>query len=222
MNAMFRTANATLGAVVMTMGLASYASAGCSFSDAMRAHASWLPGDGSGALLSTVYSPESDGFRSAYVNSASYNPSIVGMWKFALTAKGNVSPPGPPDGVPIDAGYATWHSDGTELMNSGRAPTTGDFCMGVWQQVGFATYKLNHFPLAWEYNPETPATGPGTGGADFVGPANLREVVTVDHAGMSYHGTFELVQYDQDKNVLADIVGIVTATRITVNSRITD
>jgi len=37
---------------------------------------------------------------------------------------------GIPDGVPLDDGYATWHSDGTEIMNSGRVPKTGSF---VWE-----------------------------------------------------------------------------------------
>ena len=148
----------------------------------------------------------------------SANPAgIVGLWQFTFVAKGN-DPPGPPDGATVDAGYVTWHSDGTELMNSGRAPTTGDFCMGVWKQVGRSTFKLNHFALAWAWDPVTPATGPGTGGADFVGPANIREEVTLDRSGNSYQGTFTLVQYAADgKTVLATVTGTITATRITVD-----
>lgn len=142
---------------------------------------------------------------------------IVGLWQFTFVAKGN-TPPGPPDGATVDAGYVTWHSDGTELMNSGRAPTTGDFCMGVWKQVGRSTYELNHFALAWAWDPSTSATGPGTGGADFVGPANIREEVTLDRSRNSYQGTFTLVQYASDgKTVLATVTGTVTATRITAD-----
>jgi len=208
MNSMLRKVNVTLGVAAVATGLAGYANAGCSSAAVLPS--SWqqsLDGRGEGQLVPAVLQ----------VNESS---SIVGMWQFKFTAKGNVSPPGPPDGAPIDSGYVTWHSDGTELMNSGRAPTTGEFCMGVWQQVGPATYKLNHFALAWDFDAEAPVTGPGTGGADFVGPANIRETVTLDRGGMSYHGTFELVQYDQDKNVLADIIGTVTATRVTVSTRI--
>jgi hypothetical protein len=29
----------------------------------------------------------------------------------------------------IDAGFAQWHSDGTEIMNS-HAPATSNFCLG--------------------------------------------------------------------------------------------
>ncbi|MGH9494496.1 MAG: hypothetical protein ACRD3B_05815 [Candidatus Sulfotelmatobacter sp.] len=144
-------------------------------------------------------------------------PAIVGLWHFTFTAEGN-EPPGPPDGAIVDSGYATWHSDGTELMNSGRAPTTGNFCMGAWKQVGRSTYKLNHFALAWAWDPVTHDTGPGTGGADFVGPANIREVITVDHSGNHYQGTFTLVQFAPDgKTVLATVTGTVYATRITAD-----
>ncbi len=101
-------------------------------------------------------------------------------------------------------------------MNSGRAPTTGDFCMGVWKQTGRSTYKLNHFALAWAFDAGTSPTGPGIGGADFVGPANIREEITLDERGNSYHGNFTLTQYEPDgTTIIATISGTVTATRIT-------
>src|SRR5262249_45668976 len=64
--------------------------------------------------------------------------SIVGLWQFSLVSTITTDLP---DGTQIhpgdtvDAGYVTWHSDGTELMNSGRPPMTGSFCMGVWKQT---------------------------------------------------------------------------------------
>lgn len=141
----------------------------------------------------------------------SNQPAIVGLWKFAFTAT-------TPFSGPFDAGYVQWHSDGTELMNSGRAPTTGSFCMGVWKQTGHSTYKLNHFALAWAFDASTPSTGPGTGGADFVGPVNIREEIIVDHSGNGYHGNFILIQYEPDgTTVAATITGTVTATRITAD-----
>lgn len=136
---------------------------------------------------------------------------IVGLWKFSFTATS-------PFVGPFDAGYVQWHSDGTELMNSGRAPTTGDFCMGVWKQIGPSTYKLNHFGLSWAFDANAPVTGPGTGGATFIGPANIREQVTVDRSGNSYEGTFTVVQYEPDGvTVVATVTGTVTATRITAD-----
>src|SRR4029077_12448882 len=82
-----------------------------------------------------VVSPQS--WRGAEFGSASLllvseqdsNDPIVGFWKVAFTSKGNE--PNIPDGAPIDSGFVQWHSDGTEIMNSGRPPQNGDFCLGV-------------------------------------------------------------------------------------------
>ena len=129
---------------------------------------------------------------------------IVGMWKFTFTSKGTK---GIPDGAPIDAGYVTWHADGTELMNSGREPKTGSFCMGVWKQVGADTYKLNHFALSWDDS-----------GTVLVGPTNIRETVKLDRAANAYTGNFTLDQFSTDgTTVLAHIVGTISASRITVD-----
>ena len=46
---------------------------------------------------------------------------IVGLWKIQFILPG-AGPMG--EDVVIDDGYATWHSDGTELMNSSRPPTS--------------------------------------------------------------------------------------------------
>jgi hypothetical protein len=130
--------------------------------------------------------------------------AIVGLWKIKLTAKGNEHIK---DGTPIDFGYQTWHDDGTEILNSGgRAPLTSSFCMGVWERVSYHHYKLNHVTLSWD------ATG-----QVFVGPGNIKEDVEADESGMHYSGTFEIIQYATDeKTILADIKGVVTGDRITV------
>jgi len=70
------------------------------------------------------------------------NVSIVGFWhvKFVSDGISTGIPGGVPKGAEVDAGYSQWHSDGTEIMNSGgRAPNTGDFCLGVWAKVGRAS-----------------------------------------------------------------------------------
>ena len=127
---------------------------------------------------------------------------IVGLWKFSFVAEGNAEIP---DGVVIDSGYVTWHADGTEIMNSGRAPMTGSFCMGAWKRVG-RVYKLNHYALSWDPS-----------GTNLVGPANIRERVHVDAGNNSYSGTFTLDQYDTGGNVLVHIQGTVTGERITAD-----
>jgi hypothetical protein len=131
------------------------------------------------------------------------NP-IVGMWKITFVSKGST---GIPDGTVIDAGYATWHDDGTEIMNSGRAPITGNFCMGVWTQTGNYTYALNHFGLGWDPT-----------GATLVGPANIRENVTLDYSGTAFSGTFTITQYSTQQTILQTVNGTLTAQRITVDT----
>ena len=135
-----------------------------------------------------------------------FDADIVGFWKVLFVAEGNN--PGPPDGVTIDFGFQQWHSDGTEILNSGmRAPATGNFCLGVWKKVGRSRYKLNHFALS--YDPS----------GNFVGPANIREEVVLDHDGDSYSGRFAITQFDQQGNTLGHVIGRVTGTRFTVDTQ---
>jgi hypothetical protein len=112
----------------------------------------------------------------------------------------------------LDAGFSQWHSDGTEILNSSRPPTIQSFCLGVWENVGPSKYKLNHFPLSW--------TADGT----LVGPANIRENVTLSSDHNSFTGTFTLGQYDTQGNLLQPklITGIVQAKRITVQTTVND
>jgi hypothetical protein len=127
--------------------------------------------------------------------------AIVGMWKVQFVSEGTN---GIPDGTMIDSAYAQWHSDGTEIMNSGRPPITSSFCLGVWKKTGDSTYKLNHFALSWDPS-----------GTVFVGPANIRENVTLNAQGNSFSGTFTIDQFDTNGNTLAHIVGKITAQRVT-------
>jgi hypothetical protein len=131
------------------------------------------------------------------------NDSIVGLWQVVFVSKGN---PGIPDDAVLDSGYATWHSDGTEIMNSSKPPKTGSFCMGVWKKTGRATYHLNHVALSWDPT-----------GSTFVGPANIREEVTVDAGGTTYTGTFTIDQYDPAGTLLVHVTGDIVAYRITAD-----
>ncbi|MEP6939628.1 MAG: hypothetical protein ABI846_07680 [Rudaea sp.] len=136
---------------------------------------------------------------------------IVGLWKFTYVAEGN-GPEGPPDGAIIDSGFQTWHSDGTELMNSGRVPSTGNFCQGVWAQSSWYTYRLNHWALSWDFDP---VSGNAT---VFVGPTNIKENLVMDLSGNKFDGTFSITQYAPDSTtVLGGVKGSVTAVRITVD-----
>ena len=140
---------------------------------------------------------------------------IVGMWHVTFTAQGNEL--GPPDGTPIDNALVTWHSDGTELMNSARPPQDGDFCMGVWKKTGKATYKLNHF--AWLAN-DTANAPSGIGNP--AGPTRFFEEITLSPDGKHYSGTFTLDAYDPLGNPVAHVVGRIAATRITLDTTVSD
>lgn len=131
--------------------------------------------------------------------------SIVGFWHVKFVSEGSK---GIPDGAEIDAGYSQWHSDGTEIMNSGgRSPITSNFCLGVWQQLGGSKYKLNHFATAWDPT-----------GSTLIGPANIKELVTLDSTGNNFSGTFTINQYSEAGKKLAHVQGTITGTRITVDT----
>lgn len=126
------------------------------------------------------------------------NGSIVGMWSFTFVAGGQT----------IDFGYVQWHSDGTELMNSGgRAPATENFCMGVWKQTAPNHYHLNHYALSYDS---------GTGNLNA--KVNIKEDVTLNGNGTSYSGPFTLDVYDPHTNALLQhVAGQVTAQRVPAN-----
>lgn len=141
------------------------------------------------------------------------SPSIVGFWKVQFISKGNTTHnPSIPDGALIDFGFTQWHSDGTEILNSGgHSPASGNFCLGVWAQTGFLTFELNHFPIA--YDPTTGAI------ANYI---NIRERNTLSVNGDSYTGTFTLTVYDPRGNQVDQLKGTIAATRLTVDSTIPD
>jgi hypothetical protein len=85
----------------------------------------------------------------------------------------------------FDFGFAAWHSDGTEIMNSGsRAPATENFCMGVWTQTGPSSYRLVHYALS--YDPANANNGPQV-------KVTITENVTLNGRGNAFAGTYSMV-----------------------------
>jgi hypothetical protein len=123
---------------------------------------------------------------------------IVGLWAVSLVA----------GGAQVDWGYAEWHSDGTEIMNSGgHSPASGNFCLGVWRQTGPNTFHLKHYPLA--YNPAT-----GVLAAKII----LTEDVTVDRSGADFAGPFTEDVYDPTGvTLLQHTVGTIRGHRVLPN-----
>lgn len=135
--------------------------------------------------------------------------SIIGMWSFQFLSKGNTTHnPSIPDGTQIGFGYTQFHSDETEILNSGgRSPAQENFCLGVWQKTGHSTYQLNHFALNYDA-----ATGVLTGKIILV------ETVTVSPGGTALSGTFVQTVFDTRGNKIDQVTGQVTAQRITVDT----
>src|SRR5215813_7608396 len=197
----FEKLTLTLGSLLIVATLTATANASC--------------GDKTGSILHRQ-SWDSGSFNAGSLLPTSSNAdAIVGMWHVTFTAQGNQA--GPPDGTPIDNALVTWHSDGTELMNSARPPQDGDFCMGVWKKAGKNTYKLNHF--AWFAN-DTANAPSGIGNP--TGPTRIFEEVSLSPDKKHYTGTFMLDAYDTAGTQIAHIVGVIAGTRITLHTTVPD
>ena len=211
MKTMLRKMAVALGLVLIGTVLTAKASAEC---------LSYLPGHKAGAVVSPQSWSGAE-FSSASLVLASEhdsNDAIVGFWKVTFTAEGN-GKEGPPDDTQIDSGYVQWHSDGTEIMNSGRPPQNGDFCLGVWEKTGRSRYKLNHFALGNVIEDPTNPTVIGPPG----GPTQIVEDIILSRDGNHYVGTFTLDAYDTNHALLpgGHIIGVITATRITIHTPVT-
>jgi len=207
MKAVYRAITTTLAAGVLVTMFVSKASAGCG-------DLSNLQGPFQIAQPSVRFGlsgPSTDAAR-AFAKSSSGGASIVGLWNIQFVSQGNTAHnPTIPDGALIDFGFNQWHSDGTEILNSGgHAPATENFCLGVWGETGFLTYELNHFALS--YN--------GTTGA-LANVVNIREQATLSPSGESYTGTFTLNVYDTKGNQVDHVVGVILASRVTVDTGVT-
>jgi hypothetical protein len=102
-------------------------------------------------------------------------------------------------------------------MNSGRPPQDGDFCMGVWEEVGKCKYKLNHFAWAGYHTTNAPE-----GIGKPTGPTHIVEELTVSADGKHYTGWFRLDAYDTSFNLTAHIIGVIQGTRITTSTTVDD
>lgn len=142
-------------------------------------------------------------------NAAATRATIVGMWRIQFISLGNTAHNPPiPDGAILDFGYVQWHSDGTEIMNSGgHAANTGNFCMGTWVRSGYFSYELNHFALSYDAT-----TG------NLTAKINIIEKITLDPSGNEFAGTLVENVYDPTTGVQVDhVVGTISAQRITVD-----
>jgi hypothetical protein len=189
---------AALTVILVGAVLAATASAQCTSSGLPNAGAklhrqAWRVGDPAASLILTSDDPD----------------PIVGMWQVKFISEGNA---GITDGTVIDNTFVQWHADGTEIMNSSRPPASGDFCLGIWKNLGNGIYKLNHFGIAWD---PSVTTGP-------LGPGNIRENLTLAKDQNAYSGKFTIQQYDESGNLLQTLTGNIAARRITVDTHVSN
>jgi hypothetical protein len=120
--------------------------------------------------------------------------SIVGLWHVIYTSEGQT----------LYESFDQWHSDGTELENPNLPPATGPLCVGVWKQVAQRTFRLHH--VGWNFDIN----------GNSLGTFTLDETNTVEPHGRTYQGNFVLKFYDVNGNLIQEVTGTQTATRITV------
>jgi hypothetical protein len=190
---------ATLTFVLLGMVCVSKAAAQCgSFNSSSR-----------GAIQPQLWQGQPQLMKASFLQVGNHDDHdfdpIVGFWKAKFTSKGSS---GIPDGTVVDSPLVQWHSDGTEIMNSSRPPATQSFCMGVWKNTGQSGYELNHFALSFDTS------------GNFVGPAQIRENITLDDKADQYSGSFTIDQYNASGSLLQELKGQITATRITVDTTI--
>ena len=190
-----RTMTTTIGLAAITAALAPIAAFGCDGPGGTASPTS----PGAPYLIPAAYRPAQ--FVRVSDNSSS-NTSIVGMWAVQFVAENS---PGTPNGTVVDWGYVQWHSDGTEMENSGgRSPSTENFCMGVWTQTGTSAYKLNHYALSYD----------AASGA-LNGYVRINEQVTLAPSGNQYSGSFTITAVDPGGNPLPGVAGVVKGVRLT-------
>jgi hypothetical protein len=200
--AMFRTAiTGTLAMVSLAIGLVTEASAGCVNPPGFKAGAfqpiSWQRAGEFGPGSPLLVADRDDSVD-----------GIVGFWRVTYLSKGN---PGVPDGTVLDNAFQQWHSDGTEIHNSGAPAAKGNFCLGVWKKTGRFHYTLNHFFFSSD-----PTTNTVTA------RVQLREEIDLGRSGDEHFGTVTFDVYDLAGNLLDHTQGTVHATRITVKTDLKD
>jgi hypothetical protein len=186
-----------LSALALATVMVPFAHAGCGQYSPASFNQSPQHQSGSPYLLRASFPGDDEG--------AEAEPTIVGTWKEHWISEGS---DGIPDGTEVDAGYAQWHSDGTEINVSGlRAPMTGDVCLGEWKKVGPRSYQLNHFGIS--YDPT---------GLNLVGPARIQQWLTLNEKGNATSGRFTIDQWDESGNLLAHVQGNLTGSRVTMET----
>jgi hypothetical protein len=118
---------------------------------------------------------------------------IVGTWQVAYTADGATSP--------YAQAFIQWHGDRTEWENITMPVLGGNICMGSWKTVDEWHVFRNH--VGWLFE-----------NGIISGYFNETETDEVAPNGNSYRGSNDTIGYDFSGNVLFEVKGSASATRI--------
>ena len=182
-----KTAATALAGFVLATVFAASATAGC--------------GDQPGQKGASPAQSKIEFKPASFVLASDNADAIVGMWNVQFTAGGTT----------IDFGYSQWHSDGTEIMNSGgHTPATQNFCLGVWARTGNLAYQVNHIALSYIPSPNPPY-------GSLAATVTIREYVRLDHSGNNFTGTFTIDIAPVSGTAPPQIAGTINGKRVTVN-----
>jgi hypothetical protein len=123
--------------------------------------------------------------------------SIVGQWLVTYTAGGEI----------FNETIKQWHSDGTETENAWLPPASGNYCSGVWKNLGDHRVKLHH--IGWLFD--------GTGKTTANGYFLFDEEDTVAEDGKTYTGKFTFTPYSINGKKGTAVTGTVEAHRFTAD-----
>ncbi len=121
------------------------------------------------------------------------SPTIVGLWRvhyFHGTQE-------------LFQTFDQWHRDGLEFEVAALAP--GAVCQGTFKQTASGTIQLFH--VGWNFDSNGLLTG----------YFKETQTNTVGHDGNTYHGTWDIKNYDTSGNFLNEDTGTLTATRLSVH-----
>lgn len=130
----------------------------------------------------------------AFSPSAKADPPIAGLWHETYTS----------DFGPVFETYRQWHPDGLEIETPNFL---NGVCMGTWKQIANRTVKLFH--VGW-----TPG---GIPPAPTSVRFELRELNTVSVDGNTFDGTYDQKFFDANGNQVAEDMGTIHATRLSVS-----
>jgi hypothetical protein len=130
----------------------------------------------------------------AFSTSAKADPPIAGLWLEHYTS----------DFGPQFDTYSQWHADGLEIETPSFISAV---CMGTWKQVRNRTVELFH--VGW-----TPG---GVPPAPTSVRFELRELNMVSVDGNSFDGAYDQKFFDANGNQVAEDMGAIHGTRLTVN-----